>query len=230
MKDLKFLAAGALGQGLVGSLFTTTRCTRVGRQHYEDLHRAGQRVIFVFWHGQMLPLVHYHRGEGIVVLVSEHADGEYITRILHRNGFGTARGSSTRGGSKGLRQLVRAARSGKDLAVTPDGPKGPRHVFKPGALVASQLTGLPMIPLAVGASAAWHFDSWDRFMVPRPLARVRIVYGEPVWVPRDADDAALADLANTMESRLAELGREAGDSEPDGVWTREPENDGTDTP
>lgn len=222
MKDAKFLAAGALGQGLVSTLFTTTRCTRVGAEHYRRFRREGRPVIFVFWHGLMLPLIHYHRGEGIVVLVSEHADGEYITRVLHRNGFATARGSSTRGGSKGLRQLLRAAREGRDLAVTPDGPKGPPRVFKKGALVASQITGLPMIPLSVGASAAWHFDSWDRFMVPRPLSRVRIVYGEPVTVPRDADDAALDALVDDMGERLRALDVEAGAAGPDGVWTLEP--------
>jgi lysophospholipid acyltransferase (LPLAT)-like uncharacterized protein len=117
--------------------------------------------------------------------------------------------------------MLRAARQGHDLAVTPDGPKGPPRVFKKGALVASQLTGLPMIPMSVGASAAWHFDSWDRFMVPRPLSKIRIVYGEPVVVPRDADDAALDALADDMARRLERLGAEAGADEPDGVWTVE---------
>lgn len=221
MRDLKFTAAGALGQGLLSGLFTTTRCTRVGTEHFEAFRRRGQPVIFVFWHGLMLPLIHHHRGEGIVVLVSEHGDGEYISRVLHRNGFHTARGSSTRGGSKGLRQLLRAAREGHDLAITPDGPKGPPRVFKKGALVAAQITGLPMIPLSVGATAAWHFDSWDRFMVPRPLSRLRIVYGEPVEVPRDADDAALDRLAEDMARRLARLDADAGADRSDGVWRRE---------
>lgn len=218
-KEMKFGAVGALGQGLVSGLFTTTRCTRVGVEHFEQFRRAGQPVIFVFWHGVMLPLIHYHRSEGIVVLVSEHADGEYVTRVLHRNGFDTARGSSTRGGSRGLRELLRAARSGRDLAVTPDGPKGPPRVFKKGALVAAQLTGLPMIPMSCGASAAWHFDSWDRFMVPRPLSRVRIVYGEPVRVPRGIDDAGLDELAVDMATRLHALDADAGAGGPDGVWT-----------
>ncbi len=221
MKDAKFTAVGALGQGLVSTLFTTTRCTRVGAEYFQGPRREGRQVIFVFWHGLMLPLIHYHRGEGIVVLVSEHADGEYITRVLHRNGFETARGSSTRGGSRGLRQLLRAAREGHDLAVTPDGPKGPPRVFKKGALVAAQITGLPMIPLSVGASAAWHFDSWDRFMVPRPLSRIKIVYGEPVSVPRDAGDEELDALAVVMADRLRALDEAAGAPEIDGVWTRD---------
>ncbi len=211
MKDLRFRAAGVLGLGLVGGLFTTTRARRTGQEGYQVLHEAGQRVLFVFWHQQLLPLVHYHRGEGIVVLVSEHADGEYITRVILRHGFGVARGSSTRGGSRGLRELVRAAREGRDLAVTPDGPRGPARVFKPGALVAARLTGLPVVPLAVAASDAWHADSWDDFMIPKPLARIGIAYGEPTEVPRDADDPTVEALAAGMQTRLEELEAEAAE-------------------
>lgn len=209
MKESRFRAAGVLGQGLLESLFLTTRVARVGAEHYLRYRREGQPVVFVFWHGQLLPLVHYHRREGIVVLVSEHADGEYITRIIRRHGFETARGSSTRGGIKGLKGLIRAAREGKDLALTPDGPRGPARRFKPGALLAAQVTGHPIIPVAAGASAAWHFDSWDDFMVPRPLARITIVYGEPIRVARDAADQDREELATLLTGRLDELSARA---------------------
>lgn len=209
MNKGKLWATGVLGHGLVSALFATTRWTAVGRHHVDELRDRGQRVVFVFWHGEMLPLIQYHRHENIVCLVSQHGDGEYITQILHRKGFGTARGSSTRGGSKGLRELLRAARDGRDLAVTPDGPKGPARVFKPGALVAAQLTGLPILPLAVHASSAWHTKSWDQFMFPKPFARVRIVYGPPVWVPRGCSDDEMARLSREVGNALAALGAEA---------------------
>jgi lysophospholipid acyltransferase (LPLAT)-like uncharacterized protein len=205
----KLWVTGILGQGLVSGLFATTRWTEVGHHHLDALRSKGQRVVFVFWHGEMLPLIQRHRHEDIVCLVSQHGDGEYVTQILHRKGFGTARGSSTRGGSKGLRELLRAARDGHDLAVTPDGPKGPARVFKPGALVAAQLTGLPMLPLAVSASSAWRTRSWDGFMVPRPFARIRIVYGAPVWVPRGCGDAEMARLSDEVASSLGALAAEA---------------------
>lgn len=208
-RELRFRAAGLLGKALVSTLFLTTRCTRTGMEPVLDFRREGQPILFVFWHGRMLPLVHHHRGEGIVVLVSEHADGEYITRILRRNGFGTARGSSSRGGSRGLRELLQAARAGRDLAITPDGPRGPAREFKKGALVAAQLTGLPIVPLSVGASAAWHLGSWDRFVVPRPFSRLRIVYGDPVWVPRGLTEAELDRRAAEMTARLRSLDAEA---------------------
>lgn len=202
MSELRFESAGVLGAGLVSALFATTRATRVGEEHYLRFRETGQPIMFVFWHGQLLPLVHYHRHEGIVVLVSEHEDGEYITRVIERNGFGAVRGSSTRGGTKGLKGLVRAARDGHDLGVTPDGPRGPRGDFKPGALVAAQMAELPVVPISVRASSGWRFHSWDGFLVPKPLARITIEYHEPRHVPRDADRSDLARLAAELGAVL----------------------------
>jgi len=205
MSDLNFQTAAVLGAGLVGALFLTTRVQRIGAEHYEHFRGLGRPVIFVFWHGQLLPLVHYHRREGIVVLVSEHKDGEYITRVIERNGFGTVRGSSTRGGTKGLKGLVRAARDGKDLALTPDGPRGPAGDFKPGALAVAQMTGLPIIPMAVGTSSGWRFRSWDGLLVPKPLSTITIEYLPPRFVPRSATREELERLAAEIGSDLNEL-------------------------
>jgi len=202
MSDLRLECAGVLGTGLVGALFSTTRARRIGREHYERYRERGQPVVFVFWHGQLLPLIHYHRHEGIVVLVSEHGDGEYVTRVIERNGFGTVRGSSTRGGTSGLRGLVRAARDGHDLAVTPDGPTGPRRVFKPGALAAARMARLPVIPISVSTSGGWHLRSWDGFVVPRPFSTITMQYHAPWHVGRDADRRALQRMASEIGSLL----------------------------
>lgn len=204
MSELRFESAGVLGTGIVAGLFMTTRVERVNEENYLRFREAGQPIMFVFWHGQLLPLIHYHRHEGIVVLVSEHDDGEYVTRVIRRNGFGTVRGSSTRGGGKGLKRLVRAARQGRDLAVTPDGPTGPPGVFKPGALAAAQMAGLPVVPISVTASAGWRFRSWDGFLVPRPLSSIRVEYLEPRMIPRDADRADLERLADEIGSAMNE--------------------------
>jgi lysophospholipid acyltransferase (LPLAT)-like uncharacterized protein len=205
VSDLKFEAAGVLGAGMVGALFTTTRLRREGQEHYLSRRRHGHPVVFVFWHGQLLPLVHYHRREGVVVLVSEHADGEYITRVIERQGFGTARGSSSRGAAKGLKALIRAARDGKDLALTPDGPQGPPRVFKPGALLAAQVTGLPVVPIGVGASGSWRLRSWDGFLVPRPFSRIGVVYGEARVIPRGVDREQLDGVAQAIGEELDAL-------------------------
>jgi len=205
MSELRFESAGVIGAGLVGALFATTRCDRIGSEHFERFRTEGQPVLFVFQHGQLLPLLHYHRHEGIVVLVSEHEDGEYVTRVIERSGFGAVRGSSTRGGTRGLKGLVRAAREGHDIAVTPDGPQGPQGEFKPGAFRAAQLADLPIVPIAVRASAGWRFRSWDGFLVPRPLSRITIEYLPPRRIARRAGRDELDALALDVASEL--LGR-----------------------
>lgn len=202
--ELRFWAAGHLGRILLGAYFPLIRCEREGTENYEQFRRQGKPVIFVFWHGHLLPLVHHHRNEGIVVLVSEHKDGEYIARVIRRHGFETARGSSTRGGVKGLKAALRAARAQRDLAFTPDGPKGPRQKFKRGAVVAAQITGLPLITVTAGSDRAWYLRSWDRFMVPKPLSTLRIRYGPPRWVPRDSSDEMLEAVAQELEDQLKE--------------------------
>lgn len=205
MDELKFQATGVLGQGLVSALFLTTRTRTHGEEHYLRFRREGRPVIFVFWHGQLLPLVHVHRDQDIAVLISEHGDGEVLARVVRHLGFHPVRGSSTRGATKALRGIIRAARAGHDLGITPDGPKGPPGVFKPGALAAAQATGYPVIPMAVAASGGWRFRSWDAFLVPRPMARLHVHYGEPRFVPRTLSREGLDALAKEMGDVLNDL-------------------------
>lgn len=204
MSELKYESAAVLGTGLVAGLFLTTRLERVGAEHYQRFRREGTPIVFVFWHAYLLPLVHYHRHEGAVALISEHGDGEYLARVMKRNGFGAVRGSSTRGGTKGLKGLVRAARRGRDLALTPDGPRGPRGTFKPGALAVAQITGLPVVPVCVGASGGYRFQSWDGFLLPRPFSTIRIEYLPPRWVARDATREELEAMADDLGRALNE--------------------------
>ncbi len=205
MSELKFQVAGVLGTGLLGALFATTRVERIHEEHVRRLKEAGEPFIFVAWHGQLLTLTHYHRHEDIVVLVSEHADGEYITRVLEHNGYETVRGSSTRGATRSLKALLRAGRAGRTLALTPDGPQGPAHVMKPGAVAVAQATGLPLVPMAMGSSSGWRFRSWDRFLVPKPLSRITIEYGEPVHVARDASRERVEEVRQGVEDTLNEM-------------------------
>lgn len=204
-EELRFWCAGVLGSAVVTGLFSTVRFECEGTRYFEEHRRAGRPVLFVFWHDQLLPLVHVHRHEGVRVLVSEHADGEYIARVLERQGFETARGSSTRGGRRGLRQLLRAAKGGRDVAITPDGPRGPRHRFKEGAVAAARLLGVPIVPVVAAARSGWRLDSWDRFLIPRPFSRVRVLYGPARTVPRDADREARRTTARELERELDEL-------------------------
>jgi lysophospholipid acyltransferase (LPLAT)-like uncharacterized protein len=205
MSGLRFEALGAVGAGLLGSLFATVRERRVEAEHYLRLRAEGTPIIFVFWHAHTLPLAWCHRNEGIVTLVSDHGDGEALVRLIRHWGFGAVRGSSTRGATKALKGLIRAARAGKDLALTPDGPRGPARAFKPGALAVAQATGLPVVPLAAGASGAWRVGSWDRSLIPHPFSRLCVAYGPPRTVPAHMDRTALESLARELGQELDAL-------------------------
>ena len=193
------------------ALFSTLRVQKAGQTRLRQIKEAGTPVIFVFWHGRLLPLIHVHRHEGTVALVSEHGDGEYLAGLLHHFGFETVRGSSTRGGARGLKGLVRAAQLGHDLAITPDGPRGPNRELKRGALAVARLTGLPLVPVGVGATSAWSARSWDGFLVPKPFSTVRIAYGPACFVSESADRAEIDETVRTLEQRLHDLAERVGD-------------------
>jgi hypothetical protein len=146
----------------------------------ERLRREHRPIVFALWHGDMLPLLYHHRNEGVSILISEHRDGELIARIAESLGFRTVRGSTTRGASRALVGLARELGAGHDVAVTPDGPRGPARSFAPGALIAAQRARAPVVAVAVGAGRAWRLRSWDRFLIPKPFSSVRIAYSNPV--------------------------------------------------
>ncbi|MDT8340272.1 MAG: lysophospholipid acyltransferase family protein [Longimicrobiales bacterium] len=209
LREVKRTSVGVLGQGLVAGLFLTVRFDNRRYQPIQALRSGGEQVIFTLWHGGLLPLAYRHRDEGIVVLVSEHEDGEYITRVLHRYGYGTARGSSTRGGTRGLRSLLASARRGHDLGITPDGPRGPAGQVKPGVVTVARLSGLPIVPIGVGGSGVWHFQSWDRFLVPQPFSTLRLVYGDPIRVPRELPPGREAAYVARVQRALEEATADA---------------------
>ena len=157
----------------------------------------------------MLPLLWQHREEGVIVLISEHRDGELVARAAASLGFGLIRGSSTRGADRALISIIRELQAGKQVAITPDGPKGPNQKFAPGALVAAQRADCFIVTLGVTADRAWRLKSWDRFMIPKPFARVTIAYGDPVKVlassPREA-----ADEGPRFEALMDDAARMAG--------------------
>jgi lysophospholipid acyltransferase (LPLAT)-like uncharacterized protein len=183
-----------VGTALIRLLGMTWRMRPVNDADLVARRASGERVIFTLWHGELLPLLWHHRGEGIAVVISEHRDGEIIARIAERLGYTTVRGSTSRGGGRALIGLMRAIEAGHDGAVTPDGPRGPAHVFAPGAAIASQRTGAPLAIIRATATRAWRLKSWDRFLVPKPFATVRVIYGPLVSVdagsPREAAEQA----------------------------------------
>jgi lysophospholipid acyltransferase (LPLAT)-like uncharacterized protein len=157
----------------------------------------------------LLALTFAHRQRGVGVLISRHRDGEVIARAVERLGYATARGSSTRGGEEGVREMLALAESKRSLAITPDGPRGPARVVKPGLIYLASRTGLPILPVATGARPLTRLRSWDRFRIPRPFGRVVVHYGEPIDVPRDLDPAATEHWGAQVEIALDAVEAEA---------------------
>lgn len=177
--------AATVGGVLVRALASTWRYHVVGGQEFEERTRHGGRIGFVLWHGELLPLSWYWRGRGVRVLISTHADGEIIARILQSVGYTAARGSTTRDGTRGLRELIGALRDDKSVALTPDGPRGPRHSFASGILIAAQRTGTPLILGRAVIDRAWVLRSWDRFVIPKPFARIEVRHSPLIHVTGD---------------------------------------------
>ena len=203
--ETKYWFAGALGKHLLDALLATVQFRVLTPEPHRALAARGG-VIYTLWHGRLLPLTYLHRRQNIATLISQSSDGEYIARVVERWGYTAMRGSSSRGGSGALREMVKAARTGRSLAITPDGPRGPRQKLKAGVLTLAQLTGQPMIPMSASATRAWWVDArWDLFLVPKPFATVFVRYADPVHVPRDADEAAIAAIGAQVERTLIEL-------------------------
>ncbi len=189
--DLSFRILGRLGAGLMRLWGATLSIDWVGTENRCAVEREEGRVLYAFWHGQILPLVYCHRERGIVTLVSRSKDGEIISQILSGLGLGVVRGSSTRGGMRGLLEMVRIGRQGYPLAVTPDGPKGPSHLLQGGVLHIAHRSRLPIVPLAVEAVRRTELSSWDRFMIPHPWSRLAVVVGSMIRIPPEADSRTL---------------------------------------
>ena len=181
-RDWKLSITVRVGALIIRALASTWRYHVTNADAIRGLRSHQQPFVFAFWHGTMLPLVWLHRDEGVPVVISEHRDGEIIARIVERFGFRTIRGSTTRGAARALLGIVRELESGAEVAVTPDGPRGPARKFASGALVAAQRVGIPIVCIGVAASRAWRLKSWDAFMIPKPFSRVYVAYAAPTYV------------------------------------------------
>jgi lysophospholipid acyltransferase (LPLAT)-like uncharacterized protein len=162
----------------------TWRIRWFGREHVQAARQNGGNVIYAFWHGRMLALCFSHRRRLVHIMVSEHRDGEMIARTVERLGFVPVRGSTTRGGLRALFQMADRIAAGYDVAITPDGPRGPRFQVQQGVITLAQRTGMPIVPVANSASLRKTLSSWDRYIIPLPFSRVAIMHGEPISVPR----------------------------------------------
>ena len=190
---MRFFLTTILGRLLVFVLGRTLRTKIEG----ED---PGTDTIYAFWHGTMFPLIYTHRNRGINVLVSEYRDGEHIARIIKSLGYKTIRGSNTNSGMKPFLELFRLEK-GECLAITPDGPKGPRHKVKEGIVRIAKHTQMPIMPVAVKIEKKITFGSWDKWALPLPFSRCTISFGEPIHVNENIEgvQSRLEEVLNSLD-------------------------------
>jgi lysophospholipid acyltransferase (LPLAT)-like uncharacterized protein len=201
-KRAEVAAIAALGYPLLRTLGSTWKWKVSGAEHVEAIRAQGLHPIHSFWHGRILPATLYFQRRGIVVITSENYDGEWIARIITKFGYGTARGSTSRGGPKALLQLVRDVKS-KGVAFTLDGPRGPAEVAQPGAVWLAKATGNPLMPFHCEAASSWTMKSWDRTQIPKPFTTVALAISPPIYIPRDAGEGSLEEARTTLEASLA---------------------------
>jgi lysophospholipid acyltransferase (LPLAT)-like uncharacterized protein len=197
-----------VGGWVLRGLARTWRVQVHGRVPWTERQARGEgAVVLMLWHGQMLPILVAHRGQPCRVLVSEHRDGEIIAQVLAAFGFGAVRGSTSRGGTRALLQLARVVQEGHDIAITPDGPRGPSRSVAPGALLIAQRTGAPLVPLVALASRAWRLRSWDAFEIPKPFARVTVLYDTPLHLSAGSAREAAAQGERVASAMAAAMTR-----------------------
>ncbi len=185
------------------SIFGATwRFKRTGPEEYNPFACRGS--LFCFWHGQIFPVAYFHRRSGIVALISRSSDGERIARVMNRWGINSIRGSSHRKSLTGLRQSVRTLTAGGNVIITPDGPRGPREVVKPGIAQISLVSSVPIITVRAIPRTAYHLSSWDRFMIPAPFTSIEMQYGRPILpLNEDGSKKSIVELTELVKEGLS---------------------------
>lgn len=184
---------------------------RISTQHEErwrPLYEARRPIVYLLWHEVLLPLLWHHRRQDVVIVVSENRDGQYLSDFARILGYRSVRGSSSRGAARALLGAVRELQSGCSVAFTPDGPRGPRRELKPGVVAAAQRGAAVIVPVHARADRAWRLNSWDRFLIPKPGARVTVSYGRPFEVSPGEEGLAVGLVEAGV--RLAEIAEACG--------------------
>jgi hypothetical protein len=183
-----------------------------GWENWEAATKLGKGLIYTFWHREIFSACWFWRKRRIVVMTSRNLDGEYIARIIRKHGYGAARGSSTRGASQALAEMIECLRNGRDAAFTIDGPRGPRHVAKRGSVLLSKATGAAILCFHVAPCRAYVFRrSWDLTQFPHPFSRAAVFIAPPIMVSPQAGEEEQASKLREVQNTLDELGRLGAD-------------------
>ncbi len=191
-------------------LCKTLKITAVNKDAVDGLEKSGKRYVLAFWHGTMLIPWYLHRRKNIVALISKSKDGDLLAKILKNWKYQVVRGSSHIGGEVALGVLVDYAKNDSSISVTPDGPTGPAHKMKAGAVITAKKSGLPVILMGVGVKRKIVLGSWDGFEVPKFFTAVKVVYSDPVYVPKDLGYEETSKVISDCENKLNEIQETAG--------------------
>jgi lysophospholipid acyltransferase (LPLAT)-like uncharacterized protein len=175
----------------------------------EELKSEGSPFVLAFWHGTMLLPWYLHGNPSVVALTSKSKDGELLARLLKKWNYKVVRGSSSSGGEVALEIMIDYAKNNFSIAITPDGPRGPRHKFKAGAAVTSKKSGLPIILVGIGYQRKKILRNWDQFEVPLFFSRAKIIYSVPIYFNANLDYEATSEMISFCEKELNRLQAEA---------------------
>ncbi len=190
--------AGFVFYWLIRIIGSTMRFEATGIENFRSIVDAGKLPIYTFWHDRIVAGTYYFRDRGIVVMSSVSYDSEYTNRCIKRFGFGTIRGSSTRGGTRALVAMIKMMKAGHPMAFAVDGPRGPRYEVKSGPLLLAKKTGNPLMPFVVECKSFWTLKSWDRLQIPKPFTTANVIIAPPIYLAPDASD-------DEVDTRRAEL-------------------------
>jgi len=204
-KRLQASAIAAVGYPSIHVLARTWRWRAEGLEQLDAVRATGRYPIMAFWHGRILPSIYFFRHRNIVVITSDNFDGEWVAKIIHRFGYTTVRGSTSRNAARVALQAKRRMEEGHAVGITVDGPRGPALVAQPGAIWLARVTGNPIVPFHIEAGSFWTAKSWDAAQIPKPFSRIGIVLGQPFHIPAEADAAELEARRRELEQRLMAL-------------------------
>ena len=187
----------------------TIRKEYLHEEYPKEFWNQGLHIIISFWHQRLMMMPFLRHSGRVGMLISQHRDGEFIARAVNQFGVNPVRGSTTRGGLSALRGMIRFFRTGANLAITPDGPQGPKHVVQIGVIELARHTGAPILPVTYGASRKKVLGSWDNFVLPFPFCKVAYLWGEPLFIPRDADKDRMEESRRLLQERMRQITEEA---------------------
>lgn len=196
-----------LAAGLLRLLHRTCRFITLGDTTWRTASASDRPMLFATWHYAFPAVIYYFRNRQGVVMVSRSRDGEWAARVVHALGYQTVRGSSHRGGSRALREMLKSVEEGYDAGLIADGSQGPPQVAQKGILLVARNSGAPLVPFSMAADRYWRLNSWDRTVIAKPFSRIAFAFGPPIHVARR--DRDLDRLRTHLQEELDRLTRQA---------------------